>query len=121
MQLSAAGLGVTSILQALGIIGTPFGMGQSPTETGTLATLIPVVTGVFGATGGFGALLNAGRMLLGGGVPLAPPASRNSLRAWREEGLWRTLSKLRRARYAINQLLRSRFGMAPRAWRGCNR
>jgi hypothetical protein len=66
VQLSAAGLGVTSILQALGIIGTPFGMGQSPTEIGTLSTLIPVVTGVFGATGGFGGLLNAGRMLLGG-------------------------------------------------------
>jgi hypothetical protein len=66
VQLSAAGLGVTSILQALGMIGTPFGMGQSPTDIGTLATLIPVVTGAIGATGGFGALLNGGRTLLGG-------------------------------------------------------
>jgi hypothetical protein len=66
VQLSVAGLGLSSILQAIGILGTPFGMGQSPTVTGTLATLVPILTGVFGATGGFGALLNIGRGLLGG-------------------------------------------------------
>jgi peptidoglycan hydrolase-like protein with peptidoglycan-binding domain len=67
VQLSAAGLGISTILQALGIVGTPFGVGgTNATSVGTLATLIPLVTGAFGATGGFGALLNAGRGLLGG-------------------------------------------------------
>jgi hypothetical protein len=66
VQLSAAGLALTSILQAIGTVGTPFGMGQQPTTAGTLATLIPILTGAFGATGGFGALLNVGRTLLGG-------------------------------------------------------
>jgi lysozyme family protein len=65
VQLSAAGLAVTSILQAIGFIGTPFGMGPQPTVAGTLATLIPLLTGLFGATNGFGALLNVGRILLG--------------------------------------------------------
>jgi hypothetical protein len=45
----------------------PFGLGGAlATSTGTLATLIPLITGLFGATGGFGALLNGGRLLLGG-------------------------------------------------------
>jgi hypothetical protein len=66
VQLSVAGLGLSSILQALGIVGTPFGMGQYPTETGTLATLIPIATAALGATGGFGALANLGLSLLGG-------------------------------------------------------
>jgi hypothetical protein len=66
VQLSVAGLGVSSILQALGIVGTPFGMGQYPTDIGTLATLIPIATGALGATGGFGALANLGLSLLGG-------------------------------------------------------
>jgi len=66
VQLSAAGLGLSSILQALGIVGTPFGMGQYPTDIGTLATLVPIVTGAIGATGGFGALANLGLSLLGG-------------------------------------------------------
>lgn len=57
VQLSAAGLGITTILQALGYVGTPFGMGAEPTQAGTLATLIPVLTGMFGATGGFGTVL----------------------------------------------------------------
>jgi lysozyme family protein len=65
VQLSAAGLAGTSILQAIGTIGTPFGMGSQPTVAGTLATLIPLLTGLFGATNGFGALLNVGRVLLG--------------------------------------------------------
>jgi hypothetical protein len=56
----------SSILQALGIVGTPFGMGQYPTDIGTLATLIPIATGALGATGGFGALANLGLSLLGG-------------------------------------------------------
>ncbi|WP_201841428.1 peptidoglycan-binding domain-containing protein [Microvirga zambiensis] len=66
VQLSAAGLGITTILQALGIVGTPFGTGPEPTQIGTLATLIPIITGVFGATGGFGALLSAGSALFRG-------------------------------------------------------
>ena len=68
VQLSAAGLAVTSILQAIGTIGTPFGMGSQPTVAGTLATLIPLLTGLFGATNGFGALLSVARVLLGLGA-----------------------------------------------------
>jgi hypothetical protein len=66
VQFGAAGLGVTAILQALGTVGTPFGLGANPTPAGTLATLIPIIIGAFGATGGFGALLSAGSALLGG-------------------------------------------------------
>jgi hypothetical protein len=66
VQLSAAGLALTSILQVVGIIGTPFGLGALPTTIGTLATLVPMLTGAFGATGGFGALLGFGRTLLSG-------------------------------------------------------
>ena len=66
VQLSVAGLGITTILQALGIVGTPFGMGAQPTQTGTLATLVPILTGVFGATNGFGAILGAARALFTG-------------------------------------------------------
>jgi hypothetical protein len=66
VQLSVAGLGLSSILQALGIVGTPFGMGQYPTDIGTLATLVPIATGALGATGGFGALANLGLSLLSG-------------------------------------------------------
>jgi hypothetical protein len=66
VQLSVAGLATTAILQALGMIGTPLGMGQYPTDIGTLATLVPIATGAIGATGGFGALANLGLMLLSG-------------------------------------------------------
>jgi hypothetical protein len=66
VQLSAAGLGLSSILQAIGTVGTPFGMGQQPTTAGTLATLVPILTGVLGATGGFGSLSNVVRSLFGG-------------------------------------------------------
>jgi len=66
VQLSVAGLGLSSILQALGIVGTRFGMGQYPTDIGTLATLVPIATGLLGATGGFGALASLGLRLLGG-------------------------------------------------------
>jgi hypothetical protein len=41
VQLSVAGLGLSTILQALGFVGTPFGMGQNPSDYGTLATLVP--------------------------------------------------------------------------------
>ena len=58
VQLSAAGLALSSILQAVGTVGTPFGLGMQPTTAGTLATLVPILTGVFGATGGFSSLMN---------------------------------------------------------------
>jgi hypothetical protein len=64
VQISVAALAVSAILQVLGVVGTPFGLGAIPTTVGTLATLVPILTGAFGATGGFGALLNAGRALL---------------------------------------------------------
>jgi len=66
VQLSAAGLAVTAILQAIGTIGTPFGIGTQPTTAGTLATLIPILTGAFGAAGGFGSLLSFVRSLSSG-------------------------------------------------------
>jgi hypothetical protein len=66
VQLSAAALAVTTLLQAWGTVGTPFNVGTQPTTNGTLATLIPIATAVIGATGGFGSLLSIGRSLLGG-------------------------------------------------------
>lgn len=68
VQLSVAGLAFSAILQVLGIVGTPFGLGALPTAVGTLATLVPILTGAFGATGGFEALLKGGRWLFGGGA-----------------------------------------------------
>lgn len=65
VQLGIAGVGLSSILQALGFIGTPFGVSEFSTTAGTLATLIPLLTGVFGAANGFGALQGIGRALLG--------------------------------------------------------
>ncbi|HWK63953.1 MAG TPA: peptidoglycan-binding domain-containing protein [Rhizobiaceae bacterium] len=65
VQLSIAGLGISSILQALGVIGTPFGLGAVPTTIGTLATLIPAVAGIFGASDGFGTLQSFARSVLG--------------------------------------------------------
>lgn len=69
VQLGVAGLGITTILQALGTLGMPFGITQGPTNpttTGTMATLIPLVVTALGATGGFGTLLGAGSTLLSG-------------------------------------------------------
>ena len=66
VQLSVAGLGLSTILQALGIVGTPLGMGQDPTPIGTLATLVPIATAAIGATGGFGALANIAFKLFSG-------------------------------------------------------
>jgi uncharacterized protein (TIGR02594 family) len=66
VQLSTIALGIVSVLQAIGVVGTPFGMGQAPTDTGTLATLTPIITGLVGTTGAWGAIANIGLKLLGG-------------------------------------------------------
>jgi Putative peptidoglycan binding domain len=76
VQIGAAGLGISTILQALGFLGMPFGLPgpAGPTPTGTLATLLPIIIGAVGATGGFGPLLGLGSMLLGGiGRAVAKP------------------------------------------------
>lgn len=65
VQLSIAGLGISAILQALGVIGTPFGLGAVPSTIGTLATLVPALAGIFGASDGFATLQNFGRGVLG--------------------------------------------------------
>lgn len=64
VQLSAGAFGLSTILQALGFVGMP--IGEAATQTGTLATLAPIVTGLVGMTGGWGALLNVGLKLIGG-------------------------------------------------------
>lgn len=73
VQLSAGLLGIVSILQALGQVGLPFNLGalaglpaSSSTPNGTLATLIPLVIGGIGATGGWGALAGIAAKLFGG-------------------------------------------------------
>jgi Putative peptidoglycan binding domain len=69
VQIGAGALGITTILQALGAIGMPFGITAgpaAPSTAGTFATLIPLVISVLGATGGFGTLANVGSALLGG-------------------------------------------------------
>lgn len=60
VALSGIALAIASALQAGGVIGTPFGMGEAPTDGGTLATLVPIITGLVGATGGWGALAKVG-------------------------------------------------------------
>jgi peptidoglycan hydrolase-like protein with peptidoglycan-binding domain len=69
VQLSAGALGIATLLQALGIIGMPFGIQggpEAPTQIGTLSSLIPIITGAIGATGGFSTLGAALTKLLGG-------------------------------------------------------
>jgi hypothetical protein len=66
VQLGAFGLAITTLLQALGIVGTPFGIGEAPTQAGTIATLAPVLTALVGATGGFGMLIKIGLALASG-------------------------------------------------------
>lgn len=70
VQIGAAGLGITSILQAIGLLAPPFSTvtnaptaGSSPL-VGTLATVIPLVIAGFGATNGWSALLGIGSTLL---------------------------------------------------------
>lgn len=56
VQLSAVALAVSGILQYLGVLGTPFGMGENPTDVGTAAILGPALTAIVGATGAFGSV-----------------------------------------------------------------
>lgn len=64
VQLSAGAFGISTLLQALGIVGMP--VGSEATTAGTLSTIIPIVTGLVGMTGGWGSLLNVGLQLIGG-------------------------------------------------------
>jgi hypothetical protein len=66
VQLGTAGLFGGILAQLLGVVGTPFGMGEMPTTAGTLTTLLPLATAAIGATGGFGTLASIGLKLLGG-------------------------------------------------------
>ena len=75
VQLSTGALGIVTLLQSLGILNLPFNLGAlagqtasttAPVSGSTLATLIPIITGVIGATGGFGALGGVASKLLGG-------------------------------------------------------
>jgi peptidoglycan hydrolase-like protein with peptidoglycan-binding domain len=75
VQLSAGMLGIVTLLQSAGILNLPFNLGaiagQAPTTAApvsgsTIATLIPIITGVIGATGGFGAIGGIASKLLGG-------------------------------------------------------
>jgi Putative peptidoglycan binding domain len=77
VQIGAAGLGIASLLQALGTIAPPFSTALPAGATaatnatfssplvGTLATVIPLVVAGFGATGGWGSLLGMAGSLLG--------------------------------------------------------
>ncbi|KRR10747.1 peptidoglycan-binding protein [Bradyrhizobium valentinum] len=75
VQLSTGALGIVTLLQSMGVLSLPFNLGaiagQAPATTApvsgsTLATLIPIITGVIGATGGFGALGGIASKVLGG-------------------------------------------------------
>ena len=83
VQLSTGALGIVTLLQAFGALNLPFNLGAGtaaaattvgsaaevaatmPASDSTLATLIPLVTGLVRATGGFGALGGIGSNLLG--------------------------------------------------------
>ena len=74
VQLGVAGLGIGSILQALGMVGMP--VGEAATQTGLLTTLVPAVVSAIGATGGFGSVLSLGLKLLGGLASAASAAQK---------------------------------------------
>jgi peptidoglycan hydrolase-like protein with peptidoglycan-binding domain len=68
VQLGAAGFGITTLLQLLGQVGMPFNLtlgANTPTTTGTIASLIPLVVAGIGMTGGWGSLINIGSSLIG--------------------------------------------------------
>jgi hypothetical protein len=73
VQLSVGVLGIVTILQALGIIGLPFDLGSfinmppgASTTARTLSTLVPIIVGAIGATGGWGALAGIAARLFSG-------------------------------------------------------
>jgi len=72
VQLSAFAFAASTLLQILGVVGTPGGMGEAPTTIGTIATAAPILTGLVGMTGGWGAAVNLGLRLLGA-FAAAPP------------------------------------------------
>ena len=73
VQIGAAGLGIASLLQAIGAIAPPFGMGSASANAatssspmvGTLATVIALVVAGIGATSGWGSLLGIASSLIG--------------------------------------------------------
>ncbi len=69
VQIGAAGLGLTSLLQLFNVLPPPVHMtatGATPDIQGLLTTLIPLIIGGVGLTGGWGSLLNIGSSLLQG-------------------------------------------------------
>lgn len=63
VKTSAWALAASSLLQVFGVVAPP--IGDTSTMTGTLATVIPLVTGAISAVGGFGPLINIGLKLFG--------------------------------------------------------
>jgi hypothetical protein len=63
VQIGAAGIGLASLLQAFQFIAPPFNFPPAAGTThpdptvGTLATVIPLIVGALGATGGWGSLI----------------------------------------------------------------
>jgi len=66
VKTSVWALAASTLLQALGYVGTPLGIGAEPTQTGTLATVIPLITTVVGAFGGFSPIINIAKSLFSG-------------------------------------------------------
>src|SRR6266581_8305535 len=54
VQLSVLGGIATTVLQALGVVGMP--AGDAATHVGTLSTLIPIASAVFGSVGGWASI-----------------------------------------------------------------
>src|SRR6266702_2591764 len=58
VQLSVLGGIATTVLQALGVVGMP--AGDAATHVGTLSTLIPIASAVFGSVGGWASSAKVG-------------------------------------------------------------
>jgi hypothetical protein len=66
VKAGGTGLVLTTILQALGVVGTPFGTFAEPSTIGTLLTTVTGGAAMAGMTGGWGMLARVGISLLGG-------------------------------------------------------
>lgn len=66
VQIGVLGVAIGTLLQALGVVGTPFGMGTDPTMTGTLTTLGPALIAMTGLTGVWGTVANVGLNVVAG-------------------------------------------------------